>query len=405
MADEKTEEQTKSPNYSGRQLLLFNFEEEDGVEKVDEETGAIHEPYDPSKTSIITKSQSLDTLIRRIEHGEVDLAPAFQRRPGIWTISQMSRLIESILIRIPLPVFYFDGSNDRQWVVVDGLQRLVTLKRFVIEKSLRLTGLEYLRDYEDKRYEELPRDLRRRIEETQVTLHIIQSGTPAEVKYNIFKRINTGGLTLNSQEIRHALNQGPATEMLAELAADEDFLRATDKKIASERMMDRQIVLRVLSFMVTHFNEYPDDNNMDRFLNKHIKQLNNLRAEVLSELATRFKTAMKAAYDIFGSRAFRKWATARDGRRFPINKAILEVWTVILGRQSSQKIKTLIDRREKLIEGYQKLCNDTKFLTSVTQGTNATKSVRNRFRLVEDLVDAVLSERESNDSTNTPREL
>jgi len=113
-------------------------------------------PYDPSKTVIDTKSMSLDLLVRRLKHQEIDLAPEFQRSANLWSNERMSRLIESVLIRIPLPVFYFDASEDRNWLVIDGLQRLSTFRSFIVENKLRLVRLEYLKHLEGKTFSEPP---------------------------------------------------------------------------------------------------------------------------------------------------------------------------------------------------------------------------------------------------------
>lgn len=235
-----------------------------GVEKIDEGERTITTPYDPSKTNIVSKTQSVDSWAKRIAHGEIDMAPEFQRHADFWSAEKMSRLIESLLIRIPLPRFCFDGSDDNQWLIVDGLQRLSTLKRFLVEKELALTGLEYLKDYDQFRFEELPRDLQRRIEKTQVTLHIIQAGTPREVKFNIFKRINTGRLSLTPQEIRHALYPGPAAGLLAHLAKSEEFQAATAGNVSPRRMTDQEMVLRFLAFRITGYQRYnsPDDSSI-----------------------------------------------------------------------------------------------------------------------------------------------
>src|SRR6218665_2561717 len=100
--------------------------------------GALAEkPFDPNKIDITTKSPSIDILIKRLkaDPAEIDLSPAFQRRSDLWDDEKQSRLIESILVKFPLPAFYFDGSDNDKWLVVDGLQRLSSLRNFVVRKK------------------------------------------------------------------------------------------------------------------------------------------------------------------------------------------------------------------------------------------------------------------------------
>lgn len=200
----------------------------EGVE--DEEILAeeyIKEPYDPTKIQVDSQTMTVFQVMRKIRLNEINLQPDFQRHI-VWDIIRQSRLIESMLIRIPLPAFYLDARDDNVWLVVDGLQRLSTLNDFYNKKELRLKGLEFLDKLDGKSYDELPRNFQRQIEETSLTLYIIKPDTPPEAKFAIFYRINTGGMVLTGQEIRHCLFQGRATILLKELAETREFLDATD---------------------------------------------------------------------------------------------------------------------------------------------------------------------------------
>ena len=360
-----------------------------GNVSTDPDAGRITQPFDPTQINIIAKQMSLDTLIKRIRHDEIKLSTDFQRNE-VWNLRTKSRLIESLLIRIPLPAFYMDATNEEQWLVVDGLQRLSTLRDFVIEqdesKRLRLQGLEFLINLESYAYDRLPRNYQRRIDETQVTVYLIEKGTPAKVKFNVFKRINTGGMPLSPQEIRHALNQGSATTMLKTLAESAEFLEATGRGIGTKRMTDRECVLRCLAFMVVSFTDYTR-RDFDEFLTNAMERLNDMTSEERSTLDERFRRAMRAAHELFGTNAFRKQESQgnRPGR-FPINKALLETWTTHLAGLSDDQIALLRARTEKLNRGFIKLQDDLEFVAAISQGTGKPEKVRCRFRAIEGLI-------------------
>jgi hypothetical protein len=368
---------------------LFAFEQgATGVEVEDTSTEDISEPFDPSLIRVESKSMTIDLVMSRIGEGEIDLSPGFQRKAGIWTETAQSRLIESLLIRIPLPAFYMDGTNDDRWLVVDGLQRLTTLKRFVIEKELVLSGLEFLTAFHGRRFNELPRNFQRRIMETQITVFVIQENTPASVKFNIFRRINTGGLPLSAQEIRHALNQGPAADLLVSLARAIEFQRATAGSIRDDRMADCECVLRFMAFTMQDYSQYKSK-EFDVFLNSAMSELNRMNAAARNSHARTFTGAMNVCSRVFGEHAFRKQYHLNDPRS-PINKALFEVWSVILGSQTDTDAEQLIARRNDVRERFMALMSDRRFDASISQGTGDINKVKYRFSKIEELVGEVL---------------
>ncbi len=119
----------------------------------DENTGTplTEEPFNPSEINIDIKSPTISIIIDRLSRNppEIDLYTDFQRSDDLWSIEKQSQFVESILIKFPLPAFYFDGTNDEKWLVVDGLQRLSSLRNFIIDKTVTLTGLEFLKDLKE----------------------------------------------------------------------------------------------------------------------------------------------------------------------------------------------------------------------------------------------------------------
>lgn len=374
----------------GRARIIIS---DNGVAVDDEEIRsddtAITQPFDPTKIRVDTKPTTMDVLLKRLRDNAIDLTPGFQRKGGIWNDGAQSRLIESMLIRIPLPAFYIDASDDDKWLVVDGLQRLTAIKRYVIDEDLPLSGLEFLTDYQNTRFSDLPRPFQRRIEETDIVLYLIQPGTPARVKFDIFKRINTSGLPLSSQEIRHALNQGASTNLLKELAGSREFHEATWRGVSPKRMDDRECVLRFLAFCITPPSQYKTD-DFDGFLNAAMANINNMSENKLLDLKNRFPRAMRSAKQIFGSDAFRKRYYPHEPRH-PVNKALFESWSVNLDALDDAELDMLIKRKQNLQERFMLLMRkDAEFGQAISQGTGSIKRVGKRFEAVGNIIQEVL---------------
>ncbi|WP_217919977.1 DUF262 domain-containing protein [Actinomadura sp. BRA 177] len=358
------------------------------AEEEEPQDGTIHEPFDPAKIDVQTRTMTVGLLLARLRRGVLDLAPDFQRFAGIWSEAAQSRLIESVLLRIPLPNLYAAEVGEESWAIVDGIQRLTTIARFVEPEvigmpPLRLTGLEYLSSYEGYTYADLASGLKTRIDETEMVVHLIRAGTPEPVKFNIFGRINTGGRPLTLQELRHALIPGRARTLLAELAGSDPFLQATLHSVKPDRMADREMALRFLAFRLTEPKDYPRG-DLDLFLRQAMKRLNTLEPEAIERLKDDFARAMWAARDIFEEHAFRKRFPGQH-RRLPVNKALFEAVSVNLAKMTSQEIDALREGRDMVQARFAALMEDNKFHQAISVATGDGKKVRRRFGAVEEL--------------------
>ena len=362
-----------------------DVDQDSGLEREQEDSSEIKRPFDPEKIKIRTVNIVVDQLVSRIGHDEIDLAPDFQRIAGIWDNKRKSRLIESLLLRIPIPVFYVAADENERWSVVDGLQRTSTIHAYVTG-GYGLTQLEYLTKLDEYYYNDLPRSMQRRISETQLVVNVIESGTPKEVMFNIFRRINTGGMMLNGQEIRHALHPGPIRTYLKDLVGTEEFLQATDNSIKTDRMADRECALRFLAFHIEPWERY-SANDLDGYLGLTMERINAMESIERTRFLMDFKKAMRAAFHIFGNDAFRKRYSLNE-QRHPISKALFEAWSVGLARRSNEDIGILVENREDVIDRFMSLMNDDwEFDTAVSYSTGDPSRIRKRFQAIDELIE------------------
>ncbi|MPL58783.1 hypothetical protein SDC9_04325 [bioreactor metagenome] len=367
------------------------IEFEQSKESEDDYEPHMENPFDPTQINIISKPDTLHNIIERLKNDEIDMNTEFQRHADLWDNQKMSRLIESILIRFPLPAFYFDASNDEKWLVVDGLQRLSSIRKFIVKdesgenRPLRLNGLEYLREFDGKTYEDLPRTYKRRIDECPVTLFLIQPGTPEKVKYSIFRRINTGGLVLTDQEIRNAMANSSIRIYLEKLAGN-DYLKKTvgDQR---KRMIDQELVLRFLSFYTMDYEK--ETINITNFLDSMIDVLQESSKQNLAQYEDLFALAMKRCWDIFGEAAFEKRTIITENRRRRKNSTLFEVWSVALAKLSENEMELLKMRKELVQQKHlDAITTDDAYFRAITFSTQK----RDHFRIRRDKVKNIIQE-------------
>ena len=342
----------------------------------------------PSDVNITQVPTNISNIMERLENEEYDLTPAFQRHGGLWSREKQSQLIESFMVQLPIPPMYFDGKKEDSWLVIDGLQRLCTLKEFVLDQKFVLCDLEYMMDYNGCTFNDLPRIYQRRIEEAQVAFYLVLPGTPPDVKYSLFKRINTPGLRLEPQEIRHALYQGKATKFLQELAESELFGKATDGDVPSERMQDREMVLRYFALRYIGEETYKE-HTLDGYLCKAMEFLNDQKSDFLEENRILFLDTLECCYSIFGKQAFRRISKSKPYDKKPINSALFEAWMNGISRLTVKQRQLLTTRKEKLRELYMEEL-DKRSTFNADIGSGKYRSFVRRNSTIKEMIEEVL---------------
>lgn len=353
-------------------------------------TEEITKPFNPNEIDVDISTVNLGSLIDQLENDEIDLQPDFQRVTDVWDNVKKSRLIESILLGLPLPSFYFSENPVSQKLsIIDGLQRICAIRDFVLEKEnpLKLEGLQFLKNFDGFTFSQLARPEVKRIKSLKITMNTLRKGTPLDVKYIIFQRVNTAGVPLTPQEMRHALNQGPAAIFIKELADMESFKKATNYSVESKRMQDRDFVNRFIAFFIG-YQDYMGD--LDMFLNDKMGELNKMTSEQRDDIRVSFDKAMKCCYEIFKKDTFRKRYKQED-RRKPISKSVYDTLSVNIAWLSDEERKLLLKNTEAFKAGMIRLFNDKKFDFSITTGTGKKYNVEQRFTMVKSLIKEIIS--------------
>lgn len=355
--------------------------------RLEKKSSRIIEPFDPTTIDVDVSTVNLGSVIDMLRYDEINLQPEFQRSSDVWNKKQKSRLIESILLGLPLPSFFFSENPDEPRLsIIDGLQRLCAIKDFVLEmhNPLVLKGLQFLTDFEGMTYADLKRPEQRRIDAMKITINVLRRTTPDNVKYIIFQRVNTAGTRLVAQEIRNALNQGEASRFVRQLSREQEFLRATGGKIGSKRMADCDFVNRFIAFY-NGYEEYTGD--LDEFLNRQMGNLNKMTPARREEIRQAFLSSMKCCADIFGEDAFRKG----NDRKSPVSKSIFDTLSVNLALLTDNQRAELSRRPKLLTQGMKGLFSDEGFLKSLSYGTGQWKNVALRFSLVKEMLSKILN--------------
>jgi hypothetical protein len=360
-------------------------EELEEVEGLDDRSKGGWGDYPLDSVFVRREPRTVSEVLKRIENKRYVLDPDFQR-DFVWDEEKQSKLIESCVMRIPLPVFYVAEAPDGRIIIVDGLQRITTFLRYV-GNNFRLKGLS-LEDedvtshpLEGKTFGELPLNLQERILDTQLVLYILDSKAPERARLDIFERVNSG-VPLTRQQMRNALYNGPATTWLKQAAKSSLFRTVTGSSLRSSTMRDREVVNRFCAFMLLGWTGYRGD--MDAYLAATLKKMNSMKQADLDRLWEALDRSLKSNQELFGIHALRK-SFARDNPkadRNVLNISLCDVCLVLLARIPEVLTKTS-RRGQEVRKALIRLVETSEFSRAITYSTNSTRAVKARFELAE----------------------
>lgn len=326
------------------------------------------------------------------ESKRIILDSDFQRE-NVWKPIQKAELVESILMGLPLPIFYFNQDKLGKLIVVDGRQRLTALFEFMSNEWV-LKGLKVLKELNGDKFKDLTPVVQAQIEDYQIQAHVIQPPTPDRIKFDIFDRVNRAGTQLNKQEIRNALYQGKSTILLKKIVESLNFSNATGKAFEKNaRMKDKYLVLRFLAFEL-YFNgkilsdneEYIYKNDIDELLGLTMEYINNLKDQEVDDLYNLTIKALKNSYNILGDNAFRMIRT--NGSRSPINMNLFEVLMHLMSKISlsnkmyNNKIKIMVN----------KMKSSSQFQDAIGNHRDSWMKVEIRYNMADNILEEIDAE-------------
>jgi hypothetical protein len=350
-------------------------------EGIGEDEDASWGDYPIDTVLIRNENRTVHDVLRRIDMGSFVMNPDFQR-DFIWPEDTQSKLIESVLMRIPLPVLYLAEDSQGRMIVVDGLQRLSTFQRF-INNDLRLK-LPGQKELHRKRFHDLSAKLQNRVEDCNLVLYVIDAKVPERARLDIFERVNSG-VPLTRQQMRNCLYMGNATRFLEIEAGTALFSDATGNSLNKKTMRDREFVNRFCAFQILPLENYRGD--MDDFLAQGLKKMNSLNAQALETLSAEFRAGLNNNFRAFGKHSFRKHLAEQDVRSV-LNASLWDVMSTGLSRRSLHVVEA---HASALREAFYRLMSDEEFIKAITYGPNDMKKVRYRFGVTGAMLQEIFS--------------
>lgn len=376
----------------------LGFEDSDDIYAETDDDIEDEQPFDADKIRIEQQMLSVKYIFELYEGKLLDTNPNFQRKPVWKENKRKSLLIESLMLRIPIPAFYFYENENSMFQVIDGQQRLITIFEF-IQGKFKLSGLEYIGDSCNKKtFSELDERYKQRIYRTQLAVNVLDVRSPYKVIYDIFRRINTGGITLTAQEMRNAICQQVTRDYLKKGIQCNSYLEATRHKINDMRMDSQEMFLRFVAF----YRKYDYEKSklpsfyyskLTTFLDEDILEISKLSQDTRDNIYQAFDKSMENCKRLFGNFAFVKILVDENGniqcKRDLINKSLFTSFSVIMANPKYDSI-SLEDYRKKVLLSLAKKLQNKEYETAISGATGDRRNIINNFAFTQEVIDSCL---------------
>lgn len=360
--------------YFGEQRSMENsaFEEDKAGDIPDPEATPIRDrkvitqPYDLAVDNLVSQVKSKILFLRPLSD-----RPKFQRQ-YVWSDKLASRLIESVLLNVPIPPCYLSENEDNELDVIDGQQRIFSLYRFV-ENQFALKELEALREFNGKRFFELPSKEQRKIKTHTMRCIVVTNESHPEIKFDVFERLNTSTMPLNAQELRNCVSRGVLNDLIAELSFDARWLKIRGRKAPDKRLADEEIILRFFAFQSRSLNPYRTP--LKSWLNDAARLGRRLSPDRLAELRAVWSQSINVSLSWFAPfEAFR-----RPGAK-AINRALFDL---VMLTASTIKEDDATAKMKQFRERYSLLLQNEEFLDLISRSVDHKRRTDRRFELWE----------------------
>jgi hypothetical protein len=324
----------------------------------------------------------LEALVDQIKEGTIFLRPlterpSFQRR-YVWTNTLASRLIESILLNVPIPPCYLSQNEDFELDVIDGQQRLFSIYRF-FDNQFPLSGLEVLTEFRWLRFHQLPHKIQRKLKTHTLRCVLVTNDSHSEIKFDVFQRLNTNTVPLNAQELRNCIYRGALNDLLKDVVEYPPWLDILGKKGPDKRMRDEELALRFFAFWIHGINSYRTP--MKHWLNDAAENGKRYSREKIDELHAIWRHSIDVVLEWFDPQeCFRRLPLSRSRA---VNRALFDLIMISAANMNKEDARS---RKKNIRESYTRLLANEEFNDLISRAVDHTKRTKRRFEIWKEVI-------------------